>query len=234
MENKVDTNSSQENIENVFHKTNNSIESMMINPNNISESKIIVRGQWWSMKDFNNVIEADRKIVVNKKFEFWIHDEVLSFYSDYFSILLSQNITLNASHNNETRTELDDIPHDKKIFDILFWMYSKDPKKLKKAAKTFHDFLQLISLGIFLKLKPEFFEILLNKPAFQWREENFYDPLWSRKVFTFPVLERIVDEMKTNNFTKSIGNIYQLFNFKNSPHFMACRHGLQSQKNNRK
>jgi hypothetical protein len=112
---------------------------------------------------------------------------------------------LDSSNDEEVITELNNVPNENKFFDVLFWMYSRDSKKLKKSAKSFHDFLYLISLGIYLKLKPEYFEIILNKPTFQWREEYFFDPLWSRKFFTFTVLERIVDEMTTNNFTKVIG-----------------------------
>ena len=179
---------------------NQSIENMMVSGvNNLDTSKVKVI--WWSMKDFNNVVEADRKLVVNKSLEFWMHDEVVSAYSDFFAELLpSTEQILNI-----------EIPHHNKFFEILFWMYSRDSKRLKKSSKNFHDFLKLISLGIFLKMKPEFFEILLNKLAFQWKEEFFYDSLWSRKVFTFPVLERVVEEMKTNNFTKTVGK--ESYNF---------------------
>jgi len=199
MEVKVETSNTSVEI----NANNTSIENMMGNPNDMSKTLNVSKTNWWSMKDFNNVIEADRKLIVNSKIEFWVHDEVLSTYSDYFAELFNKPRV--HFGNEEVRTEINNIPHDKKMFDILVWMYSKDSKKLKKAAKSFHDFLHLISLGIFLKLKPDFFEILLAKPSFQWKEEYFYDTLWSRKVFTFPVLERVVDEMKTNNFTKTVG-----------------------------
>ncbi len=188
--------------DNASAKDQSSIENMMISGvNNVSDIK--PRQPWWSMKDFNNVIEADRKLVINKSNEFWVHDDVLSFYSDFFADLLSKPEQLQVT-GEEARTELE-MPQGAKFFDILFWMYSRDTKKLKKASKNFHDFLKLISIGIFLKMKPDFFEILLNKLPFQWKEEFFYDSLWSRKIFTYPVLERVVDEMKTNNFTKTVG-----------------------------
>lgn len=221
---KVDTSLVEDNKQtNLFNVKNDqsSIENLMVsNINNISDTR---KTQWWSMKDFNNVIEADRKLIVNKSQEYFVHDEVLVTYSDYFAELLGRQVNLNNSTDEDDRITDIDIPHDKKFFDILFWMYSRDSKKLKKASKNFHDFLKLISLGIHLKLKPEFFEILLNKLAFQWKEEFFFDPLWSRKIFTFPVLEKIIDEMKTNNFTKNVGKF--TVNFYSS-YVLVSRYGL--------
>jgi len=198
-ENAQDKSTDEKNVN--ASRNEQSIENMMNSVNNLSDTKM--KSTWWSMKDFNNCIEADRKLVINNTLEFWIHDEVLSTYSDYFADLLGKTFVLNST-NEITRI---DMPYDSKFFEVLFWMYSRDSKRLRKAAKNFHDFLKMISLGIFLKLKPDFFEILLNKIAFQWKEEYFYDPLWSRKVFTFPVLEKVVEEMKTNNFTKTVGII---------------------------
>jgi hypothetical protein len=165
----------------------------------------------WGMRDFNNVETADRKLLVNRKYEFWVHDDALAHYSDYFAELFGKTL-LNNTTIVDTTTHGDEdykkseitLPHEHLFFDVLLWIYNRDTKKLKKAAKTFHPFLYLISLGIFLKMKAEFFEILLTKPNFDWNIEYFNDPIWSKTIFTFPILETIVEQMKTNNFTKLI------------------------------
>jgi len=57
-------------------------------------------------------------------------------------------------------------------------------------------------------MKPEYFDILLNKIEFEWKLEYFSTSNWSKETFTFPILERIVDDMKTSKPTKIIGNLY--------------------------
>lgn len=196
----------------MMDKGNSSIENLLANINSSKNEQTKIFE--WGMRDFNNVETADRKLLVNKKYEFWVHDDALSTYSDYFaeifgkSLLLNNSIILETTTYNEEDYKKTDIvlPHADLFFDVLLWMYTKDTKKLKKAAKTFNPFLYLISLGIYLKMKPEFFEILLTKPSFEWNIEYFNDPIWSKSIFTFPILERIVEQMKTNNFTKIIGN----------------------------
>jgi hypothetical protein len=189
-----------------------SIDNIIVN---ITASKNdITKCHEYGIRDFNNVETADRKLIVNKKYEFWVHDDALTAYSEYFADIFGRSLLTNISnidqsyaHNDEEyrKTEVK-LPHENLFFDVLLWIYTRDTKKLKKAAKTFHPFLYLISLGIFLKMKQEFFEILLNKPCFEWKIEYFNDPIWSKTIFTFPILERIVEQMTTNNFTKIIGN----------------------------
>ena len=202
----------------MIDKIESSIESMVMNTDYKNEQG---KQNEWGIKDFNNVETADRKLVVNKKFEFWVHDEALCSQSEYFSEIFGKTVnitnilnTTNTNTSSSNLTILDEnefkkseinLPHDNLLFDVLMWVYTKDAKKLKKAAKTFHPFLYLISLGIHLKMKTEFFEILLTNPNFEWKIDYFNDPIWSKSIFTFPILERIIEEMKTNNFTKIIG-----------------------------
>lgn len=54
-------------------------------------------------------------------------------------------------------------------------------------------------------MKSEFFDVLLNKIEFEWKLDYFNSPNWSKETFTFPILERIVEDMKVNNSTKIIG-----------------------------
>lgn len=84
-------------------------------------------------------------------------------------------------------------------------MYTNESKKLKKAAKTFSLLMNLICLGIKLKMKEDFFDILLNKIEFEWKVEYFNDVLWSKANFTFPILERIIEDMKADKLIKIIG-----------------------------
>lgn len=195
-------------------KGESSIEHLLANMTSKNDNS---KSYEWGIRDFNNVESADRKLLVNKKYEFWVHDDALATYSDYFAeifgkTLLNNTLTVephSTTHYNEDEYKKSDItlPHEQLFFDVLLWIYTKDTKKLKKAAKTFHPFLYLISLGIYLKMKPEFFEILLNRPSFEWKIEYFNDTIWSKTIFTFPILERIVEQMTTNNFTKIIGKI---------------------------
>ena len=57
----------------------------------------------------------------------------------------------------------------------------------------------MIILGPNLKMKREYFDVLLNKIDFEWKLEFFNTPHWSKETFTFPILERIVDDMKVSN-----------------------------------
>ena len=58
----------------MIDKIESSIESMVMNTDYKNEQG---KQNEWGIKDFNNVETADRKLVVNKKFEFWVHDEAL-------------------------------------------------------------------------------------------------------------------------------------------------------------
>jgi len=54
-------------------------------------------------------------------------------------------------------------------------------------------------------MKSEYFDILLNKIDFEWKLDYFKSNLWSKNTFIFPILERIVDDMKVDNITKLTG-----------------------------
>jgi hypothetical protein len=52
--------------------------------------------------------------------------------------------------------------------------------------------LHLLSLGIFLKMKKEYFYVLLSNLKIIWDKKLFDNPLWTRDKFSFHVLEKIV------------------------------------------
>ena len=294
-----------------------------------AESQISILKESYGISDFNNVETADRKLIINNKLEFWVHDFVLNTYCDYFRLnieaeqpkksptsnqnstknLLSQknNILIkefntsedellklnkteetninninninNTNNNNnsyskyilknsntnikqrrsikdqknikkekpkdiinikeektkrknsdiinksnievkelidiintsETTTIKDDIK-DIKItrinipnknesdlfFEVLLWMYTKDKTKLKKFSKNFESLLHLLSLGIFLKMKKEYFYVLLSNLKIVWDKKLFDNPLWTRDKFSFHVLEKIIPLINTN------------------------------------
>lgn len=49
-----------------------------------AESQISILKESYGLSDFNNVETADRKLIINNKLEFWVHDYVLNTYCDYF------------------------------------------------------------------------------------------------------------------------------------------------------
>ena len=279
----------------------------------------------YGLSDFNNVETADRKLIINNKLEFWVHDYVLNNYCDYFKIYTqtgpNKNINNNNNHPNSNFInikefkEFDDEPKDiiteepetnstntntiyskfilkntnfkientrnnnniykrdnainkenkdnirketnlyrkykdirnnkdnnskgkkgnqetKEIkefldalndsksvikeeiqvtkinipneneselfFEVLLWMYTKDKTKLKKFTKNFEMLLHLLSLGIFLKMKKEYFQVLLSNMKIVWDKKLFSIPLWTRDKFSFHVLEKIVPLINTN------------------------------------
>ena len=278
----------------------------------------------YSLSDFNNVETADRKLIINDKLEFWVHDYVLNTYCDYFKIkLISEKNPKNPYNNNNheikefkeyddepkeilteepetnsntiyskfilknTNTKTDNIKNNniynkkenniwnnninkdnytykeinyskkikeikyldntsnnnnlkgKKInqeaneinevldalniskstikeeiqitkinipnkneselfFEVLLWMYTKDKTKLKKFSKNFEMLLHLLSLGIFLKMKKEYFKVLLSNIKIVWDKKLFSIPLWTRDKISFHVLEKIVPLINTS------------------------------------
>ena len=84
------------------------------------------------------------------------------------------------------------------FFEILLWMYTKDKTKLKKFTKNFEMLLYLLSLGIFLKMKKEYFNVLLSNLKIVWDKKLFDNPLWTRDKFSFHILEKIVPLINTN------------------------------------
>ena len=285
-----------------------------------SESQLSSLKISYSLSDFNNVETADRKLIINDKLEFWVHDYVLNTYCDYFKLkLISEKMPKNQynnkkeNNNNEikgfkeydeelkeiiteetetnsntiyskfilknpnTKTEnkkennirnntinrdnynykestflqknkeikyidntnntnnlkgkkinqetneinevLDalniskstikeeiqitkiNIPNKNEselFFEVLLWMYTKDKTKLKKFSKNFEMLLHLLSLGIFLKMKKEYFKVLLSNIKIVWDKKLFSIPLWTRDKISFHVLEKIVPFINTS------------------------------------
>ena len=289
-----------------------------------AESQISILKESYGLSDFNNVETADRKLIINNKLEFWVHDCILNTYCDYFRVNLeteklkknpmlnknltnqkksisvkefnifedettkrnkteeTNNININNSINNlininnniknnvytkfilknaninvasyknrkekseklkqnkepkkeiynnnlennpinsdarenkemkelldiintsETtiKEDLKDIKVTKinlpnkneaeLIFEVLLWMYTKDKTKLKKFTKNFEMLLHLLSLGIFLKMKKEYFHVLLTNLKIIWDKKLFDNAFWTKDKFTFHVLEKII------------------------------------------
>ncbi len=164
-----------------------------------TEKNEITKYTDWNICDFNNVETADRKLIINKKYQFWVHDDVLNHYCDYFVELIM------LSNDDEYNQIEISIPYDFLILDILHWMYSKDSKKIYKVAKNFKNYLYLISLGSFFKMKNEYFDILLNNPLFEWKTQYFSENIWSRSLFNYSILERIINQMTSSNYVKIFG-----------------------------
>lgn len=175
-------------------KNDYSLENFVLNSSMNSE----MRQPDWTLTDFNNVENADRKLEINGKFTFWMHDDAFSYFSD----LIKEEL---EKLNDDESLVMADVPNDYLVFDILLWIYTKDHKKLRRASKSFTSYLHLIHLGIFLKMKYEFFAILLDQAPFLWKKEYFDDPLWSKDTFTYPILEKLVTEMQTTSYLKVYG-----------------------------
>ena len=264
-----------------------------------AESQISILKESYGLSDFNNVETADRKLIINNKLEFWVHDFVLNSYCDYFRenleterpkkypimnptkniqvkefnlldindepkkikideknnnninnvytkfILKNTNFNIKSSKNNIkeqndkikenkiNKIEINKINDEKKeikeifdtsettikedikdinitrinfpsknesdlFFEVLLWMYTKDKTKLKKFTKNFEMLLYLLSLGIFLKMKKEYFKVLLSNLKIVWSKELFDIPLWTRDKFSFHVLDKIIPLINTN------------------------------------
>ena len=305
-----------------------------------AESQISILKESYGLSDFNNVETADRKLIINNKLEFWVHDFVLNTYCDYFKVNLetarlkknpycqtydkslanqrnnvsvrpfnlfedeqtkrtkpddnninisninnssinnlininnniknnvyskyilkntninippnktykktnkskinkeqkketnnNNNINNNIDNNvinteprenkemkelldiiNTSETTIKDDLKDIKVtkieipdknsedlfFEVLLWMYTKDKTKLKKFTKSFEMLLHLLSLGIFLKMRKEYFNVLLSNLRIVWDKKLFDNAFWTRDKFSFHVLEKIVPLITSN------------------------------------
>ena len=296
-----------------------------------AESQISILKESYGLSDFNNVETADRKLIIDNKLEFWVHDYVLNTYCDYFRVNIeterktkntyhqnynknmtnqknnisvkefdllddepskrnkteekniNNNINTNINNiiinnknnvyskfilknNKNTKEKTDNMKLNKEnkeskkdlniinntddnnnnsinpinlenkemkelldiintsettirenvkeikitkinlpnknsedlFFEILLWMYTKDKTKLKKFTKNFEMLLYLLSLGIFLKMKKEYFNVLLSNLKIVWDKKLFDNPLWTRDKFSFHILEKIVPLINTN------------------------------------
>ncbi|MDR3549536.1 MAG: hypothetical protein P4M11_14930 [Candidatus Pacebacteria bacterium] len=176
----------------------------------------------WSVNDINNVEGADRKLSINGSLEFWVHDEALTenseFLKDLFGSLTPQcNPVEKEKHEQAPLVEEHDkieqlaylktpisIPHSEYFFDILTWMYTKDKKRLKKAALETESLLSLLNLGVFLRMHDDFFNVLLVENPINLSIKDFETELWSRTAFSFQVLVKVVEAMKLSNHEKLI------------------------------
>lgn len=92
------------------------------------------------------------------------------------------------------------VPHAEYFFDILTWIYSKDPKRLSLAADEPESFLCILNLGIFLEMSDEFFKTLLENCEIKLDEELLNHNLWSRFSFTFEVLTNLLGLMTNDSY----------------------------------
>jgi len=193
-------------------------ESMISNKNDLSElGKRVFNLNYqkkkdiseFTLSDLNNYIGADRKLIINDTNEFWIHDIILINNSSFFNKLLNTK-EINPLKTEEVIIEgkkiiktYINIPHSEFFFDILTWIYSKDIKRLSFIADDQESYLSILSLGVFLGLKHEFFSSIVNACEMKLDEELINSELWSRFQFPFEVLTSFIELMpKENNSLK--------------------------------
>jgi hypothetical protein len=82
-----------------MEKIETSLENLL---GGMSENNYIKNCEW-SIRDINNVETADRKLVINKKVSFWVHEEALSSNSDFFAELFEEKPTV--FNSNESKIE---------------------------------------------------------------------------------------------------------------------------------
>lgn len=187
-----------------------------------------------SLKDFNNIETAERKLTINNKQSYWVHDEIISNSSDYIlDILIQVDSDNNNNNHNKHKNKASNFAEDISIvninipiiesedytttlfFDILLWIYSKDIRRLKKYTKKFSHFTRILTLAAFLKMKNRFFESLLSKIEFSWSIiDNYNDSFWSCSCFNFEILERVVSIMNTDKYYKIIALMSWIHNVK--------------------
>ena len=103
------------------------------------------------------------------------------------------------------------MPHSEFFFDILTWIYSRDIKRLSFIADDQESYLSILSLGVFLGLKNEFFTSIVNACEMKLDEELINSELWSRFQFPFEVLTSLIELMpKENNSLKFFALIFWL------------------------
>ena len=161
----------------------------------------------FTLSDLNNYIGADRKLIINETNEFWIHDIILIHNSTFFyKLLYTKEIkpiktdVINIEGNKIKKTYIN-IPHSEFFFDILTWLYSKDIKRLSFIADDQESYLSILSLGVFLGLKQEFFSSIVNACEMKLDEELINSELWSRFQFPFEVLTSLIELMPKENYS---------------------------------
>lgn len=207
-------------------------ESMMSNKSDLSElGKKVFNSNYikktdiseFTLSDLNNYIGADRKLIINETNEFWIHDIILIHNSTFFNKLLNtkeikplKTDEICIEGNKIIKTYIN-IPHSEFFFDILTWIYSKDIKRLSFIADDQESYLSILSLGVFLGLKYEFFSSIVNACEMKLDEELIHSELWSRFQFPFEVLTSLVELMpQEDNSLKFFALIFWLKEDKNN------------------
>lgn len=157
----------------------------------------------------NNYIGADRKIVVNDTYEFWVHDAVLIKNSKFFK----QNFLGEKKQTKDEFIKTNDltikktyiyVPHPEYMFDILTWIYGRDPKRLSLAADEPESFLCILNLAIFLEMTDEFFKNTIEYCDVKLDEELLSHNLFSRFSFTFEVLSGLLNLMPKENYVLKV------------------------------
>lgn len=167
----------------------------------------------YNISDLNNFIGSNRKLIINDREEYWVHDIVLKENSKFFQEILTKSpqVTSRSSIRNDkiniqgstiNRTFIE-VPHAEYFFDILTWFYSKDIKRLSLIADDQESYISILSLGVFLGLKQEFFDKMIQSCEIKLDEKLIKSDLWSRFSFPFSVLKNFVELIpKENNFMR--------------------------------
>ena len=153
--------------------------------------------------------------------EFWVHDEALIQNSDYFKELfgiiaffISFKSLEKENKEEQQKTQKEGfryiktyitVPQGEFFWDLLIWIYCKDKKRLRKAAMETESILALLTLGIYLKMKEDYFEALFVENKINISLSDFSTDLWSRKSFTFAVLKKLLTALNLNQEEKLLG-----------------------------
>ena len=97
-----------------------------------AESQISILKESYGISDFNNVESADRKLIINNKLEFWVHDFVLNTYCDYFRMNLEIEQPKKSPNNNQNSSK--NILSQKN--NILIKEFSTSEDEFSKLNKT--------------------------------------------------------------------------------------------------
>jgi hypothetical protein len=67
----------------------NSLENLIGRISEINLNPNYNKFSQFSLRDFNNIETADRKLIINKKLNFWVHEKLLSENSNFFKELFT-------------------------------------------------------------------------------------------------------------------------------------------------
>ena len=103
-------------------------------------------------KDIKNNKEMRETKDIKKKFQEAKENKELKEFLD----ILNESKSTIKEDIKITKISLPNKSESDLFFEILLWMYTKDKTKLKKFTKNFEILLNLLSLGIYLKMKKEY------------------------------------------------------------------------------